>query len=375
MIPVNEPLLNGKEREYLLECIETGWISSEGPFIKNFEEKFSAFVGKKFGVAVSNGTAALEIALKALGLNSEDEVIIPDFTIISCAQAVVKTGAKIVPIDCDFRTFNVKVEDIERRITERTKVIMAVHIYGLPVDMEVVLYLAKKYNLKIIEDAAEAIGLTYKNKQCGSFGDISVFSFYANKHITTGEGGMILTDDEEIYEKCKYYRNLCFSTAPGLRFIHEDLGWNYRMTNLQAALGLAQLERIESIVEKKRWIGRKYGKLLSDIENIYLPIEKTDYAENIFWVFPIVLKDEVNKSAKELMRELQLKGIGTRPFFYPIHKQPILRKLKCFGGNIKEDYYINSPKLYEKGFYIPSGLALTEEQIEKVSEILHEVLL
>ena len=240
-IPVNEPLLDGNEKKYINECIDTGWISSEGPFVERFEKSFAEYNSRKYGIAVSNGTAALEIAVAALGLSVGDEVILPTFTIISCANAIIKAGAVPVPVDSCADTWNMNVDLIEEKITEKTKAIMAVHIYGLPVDMDPVLELAGKYNLKIIEDAAEAIGLDYKDRKCGSFGDVSTFSFYPNKHITTGEGGMILTDDEDVYGACREYRNLCFQ--PGKRrFVHEKIGWNYRITNIQAALGLAQLE-------------------------------------------------------------------------------------------------------------------------------------
>ena len=289
---------------------------------------------------------------------------------ISCGQAAVKAGAKPVLIDSEYDSFNMKVEDIEEKITLNTKAIMIVHIYGLPVDINPILELAKKYNLKIIEDAAEMHGQTYNSKMCGSFGDISIFSFYPNKHITTGEGGMVLMDDEKLYEKCKSLRNLCFSTDGNKRFIHEELGWNLRMTNIQAALGVAQLERINEFVAKKRWIGNMYQELLSDIKAINLPIKNKSFAENIYWVFAITLKDECKKSAKEIMEELGKKRVGTRPFFYPIHQQPVFNNMGLFIDN----YLPNSEKLYEKGFYIPSGLAITEEQIQEVSKILHEVL-
>ena len=371
MVPVNEPLIMDRDKQLILQCLETGWISSEGPFIKEFEEKFANYIGKKYGVAVSSGTAALEIAVKALSLPEGSEIIVPTFTIISCVQAIVKAGLNPVLVDCDYRTFNMVPEEVERKITKNTKAIMVVHIYGLPVDMAPILDIARKYNLLIIEDAAEVIGQTYKGKLCGSFGDISVFSFYPNKHITTGEGGMILTDDENLYEKCKGYRNLCFSFDPDRRFIHEEIGWNYRMTNLQAALGIAQLERIQEHINKKRWMGKKYNELLADLQDIcYLPISKTDYAENIYWVYTIVLKDNYPKNAKQIMKELRDKGIGTRPFFYTMHLQPVFQRMGLFKG----DTYPNSEKLYEKGFYIPSGLALTEEQISEVSNALHEVL-
>lgn len=371
MVPINEPLLSGNEKKYLNECIDTGWISSEGPFIKKFEQQLAGYTGRKHAVAVTNGTAALELAVEALGIQKGDEVIMPSFTIISCGQAIVKMGATPVLVDCDYDTFNMKVEDIESKITEKTKAIMIVHIYGLPVDVDPVLDLAKKYNLKIIEDAAEMHGQLYKGKMCGSFGDISIFSFYPNKHITTGEGGMVLMDEDILFEKCKSLRNLAFSPDPNKRFIHDELGWNLRMTNLQAAIGVAQFERIDEFVAKKRWIGEMYEKLLSDIDVINLPIKKNDFSENIYWVFAITLKDSYSKNAKEVMKELGENGIGTRPFFYPMHLQPVFNKMGLFEG---EDYP-NSAKLYDRGFYIPSGMAITEEQILQVSEKLHKILL
>ncbi len=370
MIPVNEPLLNGNEKKYLNECIDTGWISSEGPFVKRFEEGMANYVGRKYAIAVTNGTAALELAVKAIGVGKGDEVIMPSFTIISCGQAIVKVGAKPVLVDSEYDSFNMTVEDIESKITKNTKAIMVVHIYGLPVDMNPILLLAKKYNLKIIEDAAEMHGQTYNGKMCGSFGDISIFSFYPNKHITTGEGGMVLVDDEALYERCQSLRNLCFSPDGTKRFIHEDLGWNVRMTNIQAALGVAQLERIDEFVAKKRWIGSLYQELLSDIKVINLPIKRKDFADNIYWVFAITLKDEYQKPVKEVMKELGFSGVGTRPFFYPMHSQPVFNKIGLF----ENENYPNATKLYERGFYIPSGIAISEEQIREVSRIMHKVL-
>ena len=370
MIPVNEPLLNGNEKKYLSECIDTGWISSEGSFVQKFEQGMADYVGRNYAVSVTNGTAALEMAIVALGVGSGDEVIMPSFTIISCAQAIVKAGAIPVLIDSEYDSFNMRVEDIEAKITSRTKAIMVVHIYGLPVDINSILALAKKYKLKIIEDAAEMHGQTYNNKKCGSFGDISIFSFYPNKHITTGEGGMLLMDDQVLHEKCKSLRNLGFSTDGSKRFIHEDLGWNLRMTNIQAALGVAQLERIDEFVEKKRWIGNMYQDLLQDIDIINLPLKRTSFAENIYWVFAITLKDKYSKTTQKVMKELGERGIGTRPFFYPMHQQPVFKKMGLF---VNEDYP-NAAKLYERGFYIPSGLALTEAQIQEVSKVMREVL-
>ena len=368
-IPVNEPLLDGNEKKYLNECIDTGWISSEGPFVKRFEDEFATRVGRENGIAVTNGTAALDIAVEALGIGHGDEVILPTFTIISCIHQIIRSGAIPVLVDSDPVTWNMDVTQIEERITEKTKAIMVVHIYGLPVDMDPVLALARKYNLKIIEDAAEMIGQTYKGKACGSFGDISTFSFYPNKHITTGEGGMVVTNDEELAEKCRSLRNLCFKKEQ--RFIHEELGWNYRMTNLQAALGLAQLEQLDKFVEKKRTMGKIYSRLLKDVDCLQLPLVKTDYAENIYWVYGIVIKENVSFNAKEIMNKLCEKGIGTRPFFYPMHLQPILKSK----GMIKDENLPVAENIARQGLYLPSGLNLSNSQIEIVCERLSSILI
>lgn len=366
-IPVNEPLLNGNEKDYLVECIDTGWISSEGPFVKRFESDFSKYIGRDYAVSVSNGTAAIDIAIAALNLKEGDEIIMPDFTIISCIHQIIRAKIKPVLIDCDRRNFNMNVHDIESKITKNTKAIMVVHIYGLPVDMHEVLKIAKKYNLKIIEDAAEVHGQKYYDRNCGTFGDISTFSFYPNKHITTGEGGMVLTDDRELYERLKSLRNLCFDNKN--RFVHKELGWNMRLTNLQAALGVAQLEQIDFFIEKKRHIGNLYNHLLDDIPYFYKPIKKTDYAENIYWVYGLVIKEEYDANAKALMNELAECGIGSRPFFYPMHKQPILKEM----GYFKNDNHKNSSYISKKGFYIPSGLGLSDENLHIVSDKLHQV--
>ena len=367
-IPVNEPRLDGNEKKYLNECIETGWISSEGPFVKQFERQFAARVGRKYGIAVSNGSAALDAAVAALEIGKEDEVILPTFTIISCAAAIVRAGALPVLVDCHPHTWNMNVDQIEAKITPRTKAIMVVHIYGLPVDIEPVLNLAEKYGVQIIEDAAEMHGQTYKARPCGSFGTLSTFSFYPNKHITTGEGGMIVTDDEQLAERCYSLRNLCFQ--PQNRFVHEELGWNFRLSNLQAALGVAQLERLDEFVERKRHIGQLYTKLLSDIPGLQLPLPQTSYATNIYWVYGVVLNDDLPFDAKEAMRRLGEHKIGTRPFFWPMHEQPVFQKMGLF----KDELYPVAEKIARRGFYLPSGLALIEEQVKRVVQAVVEVL-
>lgn len=363
-IPVNEPLLNGNEKKYLCECIDTGWISSEGPFVKEFEQKMSETVGRKYGIAVSNGTAALEIAAQALGITEGDEVIMPTFTIISCAMAITKLGAIPVLIDSDIHTWNMNVDEIEAKITKKTKAIMIVHLYGLPVEVDKVLELAKKYNLKVIEDAAEMHGQTYNGRPCGSFGDISTFSFYPNKHITTGEGGMVVTDDEKLADRCRSLRNLCF--RKDIRYVHDEISDNYRFTNLQAAVGLAQLERVDEFVERKREMGRYYTERLKDVNGLILPIEKTDYANNIYWVYGLVLDKNIQADNREVQKLLAAEGIGTRTFFWCMHEQPVYREVGLFEGEM----YSNAEYLARKGFYIPSGLALTKGQMDKVSNVI-----
>jgi perosamine synthetase len=369
MIPVNEPLLNGNEKKYLTECIDTGWISSEGPFVNKFENAVARATNRRHGIAVCNGTAALEVAVSALGLKPGDEVIMPAFTIISCAAAIIRAGCKPVLVDSNPVTWNMDIgllkakirEVIEIKKNSRVKAVMVVHIYGLPVDMNPVQELAQQYGLKIIEDAAEMHGQTYYGRPCGSFGDISTFSFYPNKHITTGEGGMVLTDDDALAERCRSLRNLCF--RPGRRFVHEELGYNFRMTNMQAALGLAQIERLDEFVARKRRMGKRYTQLLSDVRGLELMPEKTAYADSIYWVYGIVLKDDMPFNAEEAMRRLKQSGVGTRPFFWPMHEQPVFRRMGLFHG----ERHPVAERLARRGFYLPSGMALTDEQLDETA--------
>lgn len=367
MIPVNEPLLVGNEKKYLEECIDTGWISSEGPFVKRFEEQMATVAGRRFGIAVSNGTAALETAVSALELGPGDQIVMPTFAIISCAAAIVHRGCIPVLIDSDPLTWNMDVAQLKQRIRDeidhkgnkRIKAIMVVHTYGLPVDMDPVIELADLYGLKIIEDAAQMHGQTYKGSPCGSFGDMSVFSFYPNKHVTTGEGGMVVTDDEALAERCRSLRNLCFQKK---RFVHEELGFNFRMTNLQAAVGVAQLEQLEHFVARKRRMGMRYTQKLAKIDGFELMPQKTEFADNIYWVFGLTLKNDVSFDAEDAMRLLGAKGIGTRPFFWPMHEQPVFRKRGLFRG---ESHPV-AERLARRGFYLPSGMALTDAQMDEV---------
>lgn len=367
MIPVNTPLLAGNEKKYLAECIETGWISSEGPFVEKFETSFASLVDREHAIAVSNGSAALDAAVVALEIGPGDEVILPSFTIISCAAAIVRAGAVPVVVDSDPLTWNMTADTIEAAITPRTKAVMVVHIYGHPCDMDPIMALASAHGLYVIEDAAEMHGQTYRGRPCGSFGDISTFSFYPNKHITTGEGGMLATNDAVLAERCRGARNLFFNNQQ--RFVHHELGWNMRMTNMQAALGLAQIEQIDGFVKRKRDMGRRYTELLSNTPGLELPLAETDYSQNIYWVYGIVLADDMS-SPREVMAALGEQKIGTRPFFWPMHEQPVLLKMGLFGG-------VRCPvaeRLARRGFYIPSGLALTDVEIEQVADALRDIM-
>jgi perosamine synthetase len=332
----------------------------------------AAVGGQRHGIAVMNGSAALDLAVAALKIGPGDEVILPTFTIISCAAAIVRAGATPVVVDCEPLTWNMDPAQIEPLITRRTKAIMVVHIYGLPVDMDPVMDTARRYGLKVIEDAAEQIGQVYHGSQTcrrvGSFGDIATFSFYPNKHVTTGEGGMVLTSDDALAERCRELRNLCFGKER--RFMHEELGWNFRMSNLQAAVGVAQLERLPQTLEKKRQMGAWYNELLAELDDLERLPARTGYAENIHWVYGVVLRDSVPFDASDAMKRLSTKNIGTRAFFWPMHEQPVFRKMGLFDG-------VSCPvaeRIARRGFYIPSGVALTRDQADRVAKALRQVL-
>ncbi|MCX5751390.1 MAG: DegT/DnrJ/EryC1/StrS family aminotransferase [Candidatus Saganbacteria bacterium] len=367
MIPVNEPLIKEKEIENVLECLKTGWISSEGKFISEFEQKWAQYCGKKHGIAVSNGTTALEVAIKCLDLAPGDEVILSSFTIISCAQAVVYARAVPVLVDSEPRTWNMDVAKIEEKITQKTRAIMPVHIYGHSCDMDPILALAKKYNLKVIEDAAEVHGAEYKGKKCGSFGDLSCFSFYANKIITTGEGGMILTDNDEYADKSRSLKNLCF--RPERRFYHTELGNNFRLTNMQAAIGSAQIDRIEAIVEKKRKMAKTYTDRLRHIKTLQLPVEEP-WAKNVYWMYGVVINESTGMDAVSFAKKLADKGVATRPFFLGMHEQPVFHEMGLF----KSERYPVCERIARQGLYLPSGLTLTDQQIEMVCTAVEEIL-
>ncbi len=365
MIPVNRPLFISNEKKYLQQCIDSGWISSEGPFVKQFENNFAKYVARKHGVAVSSGTAALEVAVGAIGLKPGDEVIMPTFTIISCALAVLAYGGVPVFIDAEPETWNIDVNKIEQKITKKTKAIMAVHIYGHPSDMDAILKIAKKHKLLVIEDAAEVHGAKYKGKKCGSFGDISIFSFYANKIISTGEGGMVLTNNKKFAVRAEFLRNLGFNNKK--RFYHTELAKNYRITNLQAAVGVAQLKNIEKLVNIKRKNAAEYTKQLKSAKGLQLPVQKT-WAKNVYWMYGVVLDASLGIDAEVFAKKLAKKGVQTRPFFYPMHLQPVLKKY------VQEGEFPISERIVKYGLYLPSGLGLKKEEITKVCSAIKEIL-
>jgi perosamine synthetase len=375
-IPVNEPLIGDREVEYVTECLKTGWISSAGRFIELFEQRWASYCSRQYGVAVSNGTTALHAAVAALNLKPGDEVILPTFTIISCASAIVFNGGVPVLVDADPRTWCMDVRQLEGEITSRTRAIMPVHIYGHPVDMDPVLEVARKHNLRIIEDAAEVHGAEYLSgrngpeprwRRCGSFGDLSCFSFYGNKLITTGEGGMVLTDDRELASAIQSLRNLCFQ--PQRRFYHDRLGYNFRLTNVQAALGLGQVERMDKIVAHKRWMGQEYTRRLKDIDCVQLPVEES-WARNVYWMYGVVLDEKTGLDANGFAQRLKERGVETRPFFLGMHQQPVFRERGLF---LNERYPV-ADRLARQGLYLPSGMTLSEAQLEEVCDVVHEVV-
>jgi perosamine synthetase len=367
-VPVNEPLLDGNERKYLLECLDTGWISSAGPFVERLEDEFAARVGRRHGVAVANGSVALEAGLAALGLGPGDEVIMPAFTIISGAAAVARAGARPVLVDSDPLTWNMDVDQVESKITPRTRAILVVHVYGLPVRMAPLMAVAERHGLAVLEDAAQMHGQTYEGRPCGSFGAVSTFSFYANKAVTTGEGGMIVTDDDGLAERCRRLRNLCFQ--PGRRFVHEELGWNFRLSNLQAALGVAQLERLDEFVARKQRMGAHYSARLSGLPHVQLPLARTDYARNVYWVYGLVLGDAIPFDAEAAMARFARQQVETRAFFWPMHEQPVFRKRGWFAG----ERYPVAERLARRGLYLPSGLAISKDQQDRVADVAIDIL-
>jgi perosamine synthetase len=364
-LSVCRPFLGGRELEYVTACLRAGWISSSGPHVREFEERFAAYLGVKHAVAVTSGTAALHVACAALGLGPGDEVVMPTFTMIAPAFAVCYTGA--TPVFCDSvpESWVLDPARIEEQITPRTRAILAVHIYGHPCDMDAVRSVARRRGLALIEDAAEAIGSQVRGAPCGRLGDVGCFSFFANKAITCGEGGMVVTDSDELARSCRSLRNLAFPVSTLRTFHHERIAFNYRMPSLSAALGLAQLERIDEYVAMRRRNAARYGALLAGVTGITLPPE-ADWARNSYWMYAILVDERFGESRDALMERLAGAGIETRPFFVPLHRQEALR---VFGCECDTRHPV-AEMLGERGLYLPSSTDLTEAEIERVCRTL-----
>ncbi len=362
MIPIAEPFLGKKELNNVIKAIKSGWISSKGKFIPEFEKEFAKYCGVKYGVATSNGTVALHLALKAVGMDKGDEVIVPDLTFIATANAVTYCNAKPIFVDSHPDYWCIDPEKIEEKITKKTKAIIPVHLYGHPADMDSILDIAVEHNLYVIEDAAEAHGAEYNGKKVGSFGDISCFSFYGNKIITTGEGGMCLTDNEELSEKMNILRDQGMSKEK--KYWHDVIGFNYKMTNLQAAVGVAQLKKLDEFVEKKREIAKLYNSLLKEVEGITLPPEKS-WAKNVYWMYSILIEDNFNIGRDELMNKLEENEIETRPFFYPLHEMPPYKSNEKFP--IAEE-------LSKRGINLPSSTKLNRQELQRFTNLIRSCM-
>jgi len=368
VIPVCVPLLEGKELEYVADCIKTNWISSKGKYVEEFEKKFSEYCGTKYGITTTNGTASLHLALESIGLKKGDEVIVPAFTMISSVFSIVYCGAKPVLVDAEPETWNMNIDQINEKISDRTKAIMPVHIYGHPCDMDPIMKIAKKHGLFVVEDAAEAHGAEYKGKKTGGIGDVGCFSFYANKIITCGEGGMVVTNSEEIARHAKVLKNLSFDEGKKRSYLHSEVGYNYRMTNLQAAIGLAQFERIKELIEMRRRNAQLYNKFLEDTKGIRLPIEKK-WAKNAYWMYSILIEPEFGIDRDKLMNKLERRGIETRSFFIPMNKQPVFRKMHLFEG----DNYPIANELSKRGLYLPSSSGLKRDEIRHICQSIIDI--
>jgi len=364
-VPVNEPVISEKSKKNVMSALNSGWISSSGEFVGEFEDSFAKKFGVKHAITVANGTAALHVSLLSLGIKTGDEVIVPAFTMAASWMAIMYTGAKPVFVDCTIDTYNIDVNRIEEKINKNTKAIMPVHLYGHPCNMDRIQEIARAHNLYIVEDAAEVHGAKYKEKYAGTIGDLGCFSFYANKIITTGEGGMIVTDNDELAQKCRRFKDLHHSDK---RFIHDGIGYNYRMTNLQAAIGCGELHYLDTYIDKKIWMAEKYDRALDMVKGIKTPIT-LPHVKNVYWMYTLLLDEKkIGISRDHFRSSLKEKGIDTRDFFYPPNDQPILQ------SSIGHQQFPNAKMISRRGLYLPSGLAITEEQIHFVTQSIKEIL-
>ena len=362
-IPVANPDIGEDEEKLVLEAVRSGWVSSQSPYVRRFEEEFARWLGVRHAVAVSNGTVALHLALLALGIGPGDEVLVPDLTFASPANMVLLAGARPVFVDIAREYWCINPRDIRKKITSRTKAMIVVHLYGHPADMDEVLDIARENNIYVIEDCAEAHGALYKGRMVGTFGDVATFSFYANKIITTGEGGMVVTNNDEVADKIKLMRD--HGMRP--RYWHVVLGFNYRMTGLQAALGVAQLGKIDKLIDRKRRIAKIYGEILSDISCVETH-PSMEWATPSYWLYSILVTEKCKITRDELMHELERLGVETRKFFYPLHLMPVFKR---YSG--EEDYPVAS-YISEHGLNLPSGPKIEEDDIIYVAETIKKLL-
>ena len=362
-IPVSEPSIGEEELRNVTDCVKSGWISSKGEYIEQFERGFAEYCNRKFGISTSNGTTALHTALASLGIGPRDEVIVPTLTFISTANVAVYCGARPVFIDSEPETWNIDPEKIKEKITNRTKAIIPVHLFGHPADMDPILELAHEHNIAVVEDAAEAHGADYKGKKAGSFGDVSCFSFYGNKVLTTGEGGMCLTDDKALADKLKILKEHGMSETR--KYWHPVIGFNYRMTNIQAAIGVAQLQKMDRFIKRKLEIAQLYNSMLKGVEGVTLP-PKAGWAKNVYWMYTVLIEDGFGTTRDGLMKALEAKGVETRPVFYPITDMPPYNT-----GKNREQFPVAS-EISRKGISLPSSVNLKDDEIKYVVECIKE---
>lgn len=369
-IPVCEPSLGAGEETYVLDALRSGWISSAGSYIDRFEQGFAAYCGVTQGVAVSSGTTALHLALLALGIGPGDEVVLPSFTMVACLFAVLYCGATPVLVDAEPDTLNIDPAKLAAAISPRTKAIMVVHIFGHPCAMDQIMDIANAHGIAVLEDAAEAHGAQFRGQRCGSLGHIAAFSFYANKILATGEGGMVLTSNEAYADECRYRRNLCFKLRGPRDYSHADLGYNYRFTNLHAAIGLAQLERLDDHVHARRHNAQLYSEQLAGTPGLQLPVERPG-CRHVHWMYGLRLDSRViKKSRSEIMGQLRERGIDTRAYFQPMHRQPLLKKHAWRGS----EAFPVADDAATQGFYLPSSSHLSASDIEYIAATLRDLV-
>lgn len=360
-------MLAGNELKYVSDAVQSGWISSAGKYVDAFEQAFAAYCGAAHGVAVCNGTVALHLALRALDIGPGDEVIIPDFTMIASALAVCYLGATPVFADADASTWNISAAEVAKKITPRTRAIMAVHIFGNPCDMDALARLAQEGGITLIEDAAEAHGALWRGQKAGNLSRIAAFSFFANKNLTTGEGGMVVTSDQELADRCRYFKNMCFPPNAPRTYLHEDIGYNYRMSNLHAAIGLAQTEKADTYVALRQKHGRMYAERLALIPGVALQQSQAQ-ATSSHWMHGLALTPRYGRGRDELAAYLRAQNIDTRLFFQGMHRQPALAKYGCA---VSGDYPV-ADFLADNGLYLPSASSLTEADIDRVCAAIKE---